>query len=136
PNEVLMVFYAIFFVWLLSLPTWMLAARNLAGTSPPDWFFKLNPFVLVYAPYEYPGYLTTTDVAIFLGATLGISAALVVAAVRTLRRELRPAGRRSERLERWRNSVHARLFSWWPSPSLDGNPVLWREWHRSRPSRA
>ena len=23
----------------------------------------------------------------------------------------------------------------WLSPSLDGNPVLWREWHRSRPSR-
>ena len=22
-----------------------------------------------------------------------------------------------------------------PGPSLDGNPVLWREWHRSRPSR-
>jgi hypothetical protein len=22
-----------------------------------------------------------------------------------------------------------------PSPSLDGNPVLWREWHRRRPSR-
>ena len=23
----------------------------------------------------------------------------------------------------------------WLTPSLDGNPVLWREWHRSRPSR-
>jgi ABC-type transport system involved in multi-copper enzyme maturation permease subunit len=23
-----------------------------------------------------------------------------------------------------------------PGPSLDGNPVLWREWHRRRPSRA
>ena len=22
-----------------------------------------------------------------------------------------------------------------PGPSVDGNPVLWREWHRSRPSR-
>jgi hypothetical protein len=22
-----------------------------------------------------------------------------------------------------------------PGPSLDGNPVLWREWHRNRPSR-
>jgi hypothetical protein len=24
---------------------------------------------------------------------------------------------------------------WWPGPSLDNNPVLWREWHRNRPSR-
>jgi ABC-type transport system involved in multi-copper enzyme maturation permease subunit len=30
-------------------------------------------------------------------------------------------------IRRWRK--------WLPWPSLDGNPVLWREWHRSRPSR-
>ena len=29
----------------------------------------------------------------------------------------------------------ARLTRWLPGPSLDRNPVLWREWHRSRPSR-
>src|SRR6185437_8615991 len=28
-----------------------------------------------------------------------------------------------------------RLARLLPSPSLDGNPVLWREWHRRRPSR-
>jgi ABC-type transport system involved in multi-copper enzyme maturation permease subunit len=27
-----------------------------------------------------------------------------------------------------------RIGRWLPGPSLDGNPVLWREWHRSRPS--
>ena len=31
------------------------------------------------------------------------------------------------RLSRW--------LAWLPGPSLDGNPVLWREWHRNRPSR-
>ena len=30
-------------------------------------------------------------------------------------------------IRRWRERL--------PGPSLDGNPVLWREWHRSRPSR-
>jgi ABC-type Na+ efflux pump permease subunit len=29
----------------------------------------------------------------------------------------------------------ARWLAWLPGPSLDGNPVLWREWHRNRPSR-
>ncbi len=29
----------------------------------------------------------------------------------------------------------ARLVDYLPGPSLDGNPVLWREWHRKRPSR-
>ena len=28
-----------------------------------------------------------------------------------------------------------RLFPSWAGPSLDGNPVLWREWHRNQPSR-
>ena len=28
-----------------------------------------------------------------------------------------------------------RFFPSWPEPKLDGNPVLWREWTRSRPSR-
>ena len=28
-----------------------------------------------------------------------------------------------------------RWLAWLPGPSLDGNPVLWREWHRNRPSR-
>ena len=29
----------------------------------------------------------------------------------------------------------ARLMDYLPGPSLDSNPVLWREWHRKRPSR-
>ncbi len=29
----------------------------------------------------------------------------------------------------------ARLLDFLPGPSLDGNAILWREWHRKRPSR-
>ena len=29
----------------------------------------------------------------------------------------------------------ARIRHWLPGPSLDGNPVLWREWHRARAPR-
>ena len=28
-----------------------------------------------------------------------------------------------------------RLFPSWAGPSLDGSPILWREWHRTQPSR-
>ena len=28
-----------------------------------------------------------------------------------------------------------KVFPTWMGPTLDGNPVLWREWHRNRPSR-
>src|SRR5207248_2652786 len=53
---------------------------------------------------------------------------------------IRQAGRgdatgRADRLTRARRGPLARLIRLLPSPSLDGNPVLWREWHRRRPSR-
>ena len=41
-----------------------------------------------------------------------------------------PAGFRSST-----GSGISRWLAWLPGPSLDGNPVLWREWHRSRPTR-
>src|SRR5262249_47502307 len=41
------------------------------------------------------------------------------------------ASRWSSRLGR----LQARLSAWRPGPSLDKDPVLWREWHRTRPSR-
>ena len=73
--------------------------------------------------------------AVFVAAALVISIVAVVFAIRTLRKELKAPGQRSERAEACRLWIKSRLFSWWPSPSLDGNLVLWREWHRNRPSR-
>ncbi len=53
----------------------------------------------------------------------------------SLRRELKPERTRAERLNQFFENARWRFYSWWPSPSLDGNPVLWREWHRNQPSR-
>jgi ABC-type transport system involved in multi-copper enzyme maturation permease subunit len=75
--------------------------------------------------------------------TLGLLASALLAAAATWRMRavvIRQAGRG----EATRRAVHpagarrgplARLAHRLPSPSLDGNPVLWREWHRRRPSR-
>ena len=38
-------------------------------------------------------------------------------------------------MKRERPDAPARLVDYLPGPSLDGNAVLWREWHRKRPSR-
>jgi ABC-type transport system involved in multi-copper enzyme maturation permease subunit len=38
-------------------------------------------------------------------------------------------------VKRQRPDAPARLVDYLPGPSLDGNAVLWREWHRKRPSR-
>jgi ABC-type transport system involved in multi-copper enzyme maturation permease subunit len=134
-HEVLMLVFALWVLWLLAYPIWLGAASSGVVAAPPAWFAKLNPFVLAYSPYVKPGYVEAMDVAVFVAAALAMSIAAVVFAIRTLRKELKPPGQRSERVEACRRWIKSRLFSWWPSPSLDGNPVLWREWHRNRPSR-
>jgi ABC-type transport system involved in multi-copper enzyme maturation permease subunit len=145
-DEVVMAVLAFTTCWLLSLPLWGGMARAYGLPPPPNWFFATNPFVLVFAPYTWPGHFGLLEVAIFVAAALAISAGLVAMTIARLRRFVLPAevGRRKRKfrvpalelpglragmaaLGRWR----ARL----PGPSLDGNPVLWREWHRSRPSR-
>jgi ABC-type transport system involved in multi-copper enzyme maturation permease subunit len=145
-DEVVMAVMALVTCWLLSLPLWGGMARAYGLPPPPEWFYATNPFVLVYAPYTWPGHFGLLAVAIFVAAALAISAGLLAATIARLRRFVLPAevGRRKRRfrvptpglatiraglaaVRRWRERL--------PGPSLDGNPVLWREWHRSRPSR-
>jgi ABC-type transport system involved in multi-copper enzyme maturation permease subunit len=145
-DEVVMAVLAFTTFWLLSLPLWGGMARVYGLPAPPDWFYATNPFVLVYAPYAWPGHFGLLEVAIFVAAALAVSAGLLATTIARLRRFVLPAevGRRkwelrlpSLRLPRLRAGLAA-IRHWrerLPGPSLDGNPVLWREWHRSRPSR-
>jgi ABC-type transport system involved in multi-copper enzyme maturation permease subunit len=134
-HEVIILVLALEVLWLLSVPIWAGASAVTGVMPPPDWFKKGNPFVLVYAPYAWPGYVAPSDVAIFVGAVLLFSTAVVARTIALVRRNvLEPIGRVRDvaaagkfRLSRW--------LEWLPGPSLDGNPVLWREWHRNRPSR-
>ncbi len=151
-DEVVMAVLAFITCWLLFLPFWVGLSRAYGLPAPPEWLFGTNPFVLVYAPYNWPGHFGLFEVAIFVAGALAISAGLLAMTIVRLRRFVLPAevGRRKRRLRipgprragtpvgrpfragiavirRWRERL--------PGPSLDGNPVLWREWHRSRPSR-
>ena len=87
-HEVLMVVFAIWSVWLLSVPLWEATSRVQILTGPPGWAFKLNPFVLAYGPYVWPGYVDVKDVAIFVAATFFLSLAAVLYAIRRLRADL------------------------------------------------
>jgi ABC-2 type transporter len=72
-----------------------------------------------------------------LGASLLASAGLSALAVTQLRRVATRCGVRSRASSRSFSPAQFldRLVCLIPGPSLDGNPVLWREWHRRRPSR-
>ena len=145
-DEVVMAVLAFTTCWLLSLPLWGGMARVYGLPPPPEWFYATNPFVLVYAPYTWPGHFGLLEVAIFVAAALAISAGLLAMTIARLRRFVLPAevGRRKRKLRvpapglPWLRAGLAAIRRWrerLPGPSLDGNPVLWREWHRSRPSR-
>jgi ABC-type transport system involved in multi-copper enzyme maturation permease subunit len=149
-HEVLLATYAFGVSWLLSAPIWMGLVSILPWWARRAWMpgslalLPYNPVFLVLAPLGTPPGLGP----IGLGAqarfcTLGLltSALLAVAATWRIRGVvIRQAGRgeatrRADRRAGARRGPLARLVRLLPSPSLDGNPVLWREWHRRRPSR-
>jgi len=134
-HDVLMAVYMIDGLWLLALPIWWDFSAGRPRMTPPDWFQKANPYVLVFAPYTQPGFTGTTDYTVFAGVVLGLSAALAVLVIARLRRVVVLELGRQHRVVRRRIPELKRYFPSWPSPTLDSNPVLWREWHRNRPSK-
>jgi ABC-type transport system involved in multi-copper enzyme maturation permease subunit len=140
-HEALLATYAVWGFWLLGTP--MLQQISRSTGLALDWLPpSSDPFQLAFAPYWRPGSVGWNDYMAFLAATWGTSVVLVAFAVRTMRRVCtrdveRRAGRRSRRSGAGaepRKSLFSRVFG--PiGPSLDFNPVFWREWHRNRPPR-
>jgi ABC-type Na+ efflux pump permease subunit len=140
-HEVLMATYLVIVAWLLSVPAgaWFLWTLGFgAGTRTSLEPLKYtNPFYLVLARYNEPGQVTLLTSGGFLAASLLISlllARLAVARVRVV--ALRQAARPQTATRRLPvPAFPAPRIAGWPAPTLDGNPVLWREWHRRQPSR-
>jgi ABC-type transport system involved in multi-copper enzyme maturation permease subunit len=135
-HDVLMAVYAIEAAWILGPVMWYVLEESSAVNSVPNWYTSINPFVLAWAPYAWPKSSSAEWLLEVLGVTLLFSCALILYAVLRLRADLSGrTGSRSERLSRWLGKARARLAARVPSPSLDINPVFWREWRRSRSSR-
>ncbi|MFI5458121.1 MAG: hypothetical protein ACHRXM_22020 [Isosphaerales bacterium] len=136
-HEVLMAVYAIEAAWVLGPIVWSLLAETDVVSGTPAWFVDINPFVLAWAPYV--ARWRSLGVAWFagvLGGVLAISAGLTVYAVLRLRAEVaRGTGPRASGMSTRLGRIHARLSAWRPGPSLDSDPVLWRESRRGWPSR-
>ena len=130
-HEALLGTYAVWGLWLLARPMLSMLG-GLYGLSPWIPPRTFDPFSLAFAPYVWPGSVGWGDYLRFLGVTLSLSAALTTLAVLRLRAVCTRERARTRGL---------RLFRSWPrlprlpGPTLDFNPVLWREWHRNRPSR-
>jgi ABC-type transport system involved in multi-copper enzyme maturation permease subunit len=135
-HEVLMAVYAIEAVWIVGPLVWMVLEGVGGLSGPPDWYYDINPFTLVCAPYAAPNRIGALFYVQVLGAGLLLSAGLVAYSVLRLRAEATKEARSREKrafslVSRARAWVQARR----PGPALDDDPVLWREWRRGRPSR-
>jgi hypothetical protein len=84
-----------------------------------------NPVYLAFAPYWAPGTVTWEEYATFFGVTLGLSAILTLLAVWRMRPASTREASRAERTPRL--GPLGRLVRALPAPSIEENPVLWRE---------
>jgi ABC-type transport system involved in multi-copper enzyme maturation permease subunit len=145
-HEVLMITYLILILWLISpLVAFLLVESfrpSLAGPPALEvvrWLVCSNPYYLAFAPYSDPGKIGLTNFLVFLSGCLCVSALLVGLATRRIRGvAMAHVGQRAARSRLGWFALRLRQPMWvphLPAPSLDGNPVLWREWHRSQPSR-
>jgi ABC-type transport system involved in multi-copper enzyme maturation permease subunit len=134
-HEVLLATYMAWCLALLGNPLWRVLDSFFTLGPPPVWLEALNPFWLTFAPYSSPGLTGPSTALLFLGVALALAGALVVLAVTRVRAvAVRQAGRPARRPVVSLVGV-APLFRrprWWPGPSLDRNPVLWRERRRRR----
>jgi ABC-type transport system involved in multi-copper enzyme maturation permease subunit len=135
-HEALLGTYAVWGLWLLGRPF----VRLLNGAF--GWSLDLpavldDPYYLAFAPYWRPGSVAMGDYGRFLAVALGLSAgfaALAVLRVRAVCTRENAARKRGlgARVARLGERFNPTRFL--PEPSLDFNPVLWREKRRARPS--
>ena len=132
-HEVILATYTVFILGLLLWPIWYFLSMTKWTGPPAHWALLPNPFYVAFAPYADPGKLQLWDYLGFFGVALSVSTLLTLLAIwRT-----RPVARRGSAETRKGLGIGplGRVSRWLPGPSLDRNPVLWRESHRSRPSR-
>lgn len=138
-HEVLLMTYLLLMAWLLAAPIWSAIQGSLGGGwTPPAWLVRSNPFAVALGSPVQPVSVTAGQQAGFLGAAAMLSAVLIGLATLSIRSVVvRQAGRgarpRKSLLDPLARAT-AKLWRLLPHPTLEGNPVLWREWHRIRPS--
>jgi ABC-type transport system involved in multi-copper enzyme maturation permease subunit len=144
-HEVVMMTYILIVIWLIfpglvAMVMWLLGSRRPPPFSAPVFWqvvIDTNPYYLVFAPYTDPSNVGLWTFLAFLGGCLATSGCLVGLSTMRIRRvALSQAGRaaaapRRQRLPRLHRPIWLPRL---PGPSLDSNPVAWREWHRMRPS--
>ena len=135
PHQALLLAYMLVGFWVGVVPVVIVLLR----LGPPTTLGGLvlamsNPIIAAFAPeFSQPsGFMGLREQSVFFLATLLIARGLVGLATWRLRPTVLAQANRPQKRER--PGAPARLMDYLPGPPLDSNPVLWREWHRKRPS--
>jgi ABC-type transport system involved in multi-copper enzyme maturation permease subunit len=129
--EILLVCYLLWIGYLLLMPTaWMFPAW-----VPTGWIQYGNPYYLCFAPYWSPGSVDLLEFVWFFVGCAVASTLLLVFAIFGLRRAVLHSAVITKKRRLWKAWTWPLRMPGFLRPTLDGNPVLWREWHRQRPSR-
>jgi len=131
-HEVVLAIYVFWALMLLAWPIWYGLSLGGILPSPGHWLLVANPFYLAFAPYAAPSQIGIEDYLGFFTVVLAASVVSILLAVWRMRPVACRSGGKTQRGARF--GVLGLLSRAFPGPSLDGNPVLWREWHRLRPS--
>ncbi len=141
PHQALLLAYTIVGIWA-GLPLAYLAAFRTGPILTPVEVSVLmsSPLFAAFAPeinlptgpMGVPAPMGLPEQGTFFAVTLVISLGLIALASWRLRPTVLAQANRPQK--RVRPDAPARLLDYIPGPPLDGNPVLWREWHRKRPS--
>ena len=140
-HEALLLTYALLGAWLV---TWPLCEVLALSTG---WFWimptqKINPFYMALClPYWHPGDVSLGDFLLFAAVTGLISLFLIVVTVLKVRAVCTHESVKKVKQERppARTGILWRVLQRnvpWITPSVDSNPVAWREWNRGGSSPA
>jgi ABC-type transport system involved in multi-copper enzyme maturation permease subunit len=136
PHQALVLAYTLVGTWVAVAPvTHALFLGGPPATIAAVGMDLANPFFAAFAPdVAAPSWpLGLREQAGFFLAALLVAIGFVSVATGRLRGVV--LAQESRPVKRERPGAPARLVDFVPGPSLDGNAVLWREWHRKRPSR-
>jgi ABC-type transport system involved in multi-copper enzyme maturation permease subunit len=134
-HDALLATYAVLGLWLL-FSHMARGLNGMFGIGLPVPLATTDPYLLSFAPYWAPGSVTWANYAWFLAVTTSLSVVLVGLAVLRIRVVCtREVVRKKQPAIRWLRGLGRAYRRRLPGPSLDWNPVYWRERHRARPSR-
>jgi ABC-type transport system involved in multi-copper enzyme maturation permease subunit len=135
-RDALMETYGVLSLWFFAALI-LRAIRGLfVGSLSTGWTEWIDPFWLMGLLVNRPDSVGLGDCSVFFALTSIVSAWLLTRAVSRLRAVAARHAEQPARVTASRRSPGwvGRQLGRLPGPSLDGNPVLWREWHR-QPSR-